>query len=439
MCILEEQKPMSAVEFQAKATAPSAKPPKRGHSDDDMLERAFWSSISFNPPLYGADTPISMFDKNVPWGWNLRHINCLFKEYKVPQIVGVNTPMTYFGSWRSFFGWHKEDCDLMSVNFMHLGAPKVWYCVSPKDAPKFDAMAKQLFPEAARACPAFVRHKDVVISPKVLKAYNVPFTQAKQRPGEFIVLNAAAYHAGFNLGFNAAEAVNFAVPEWMPVGRDCLQCECGALPDGVQLDMSIFYPDLYDSTSEEESEEEEETPPAKRKRGRPPSAATLLARKKGAAGRKSGSKEEESEEEDDQGTPKKARRGAVLNPRTPRVPELPQLKKAIALPSGAAHVNWGPVADEHPMALVTKDPESKQISFELVHRLNKKGSKKGGVWVGSLKEDGDGLFRPAAGPKQEQLGWNYPKLVRVRTEWTSGVGRKRGGWKLTTKLERILM
>jgi len=34
--------------------------------------------------------------------------------------------------------------------------------------------------------------------------------QAKQQPGEFIVLNAAAYHGGFNLGFNCAEAINFA-------------------------------------------------------------------------------------------------------------------------------------------------------------------------------------------------------------------------------------
>jgi hypothetical protein len=29
--------------------------------------------------------------------------------------------------------------------------------------------------------------------------------QAKQEPNEFIVLNAAAYHAGYNMGFNCAE------------------------------------------------------------------------------------------------------------------------------------------------------------------------------------------------------------------------------------------
>lgn len=39
-----------------------------------------------------------------------------------------------------------------------------------------------------------------------------PSPQAKQEPNEFIVLNAAAYHAGYNLGFNCAEAINFAMP-----------------------------------------------------------------------------------------------------------------------------------------------------------------------------------------------------------------------------------
>ncbi len=50
--------------------------------------------------------------------------------------------MTYFGMWRSFFGWHKEDADLYSVNFLHWGAPKVWYCVPPSAKDKFERMAK---------------------------------------------------------------------------------------------------------------------------------------------------------------------------------------------------------------------------------------------------------------------------------------------------------
>ena len=149
--------------------------------------------------------------------------------------------MTYFGMWRSFFAWHKEDADLLSINFLHFGATKHWYAISPRDQSKFDRLAKGIFPDLNRACPAFLRHKDILLSPTLLHAHGIPyievrwalsllialpstsmcggplptpycrtfrvkrsstpyFEQAKQEEGEFIVLNAAAYHSGFNTG-----------------------------------------------------------------------------------------------------------------------------------------------------------------------------------------------------------------------------------------------
>ncbi|GLI64915.1 hypothetical protein VaNZ11_008308 [Volvox africanus] len=228
---------------------------------DPDLERAFWSNVTLNPPMYGADTPTSFFDDKLPYGWNLQHLGDLLQNHpKVDSVPGVTTPMTYFGMWRSFFGWHKEDADLYSVNFLHWGAPKVWYGVAPSAKLKFERMAQSLFPELHRACPAFVRHKDIMLSPACLKTYGVPCMRACQRPNEFIVLNAAAYHAGFNSGFNCAEAVNFGMKEWIPVGKEAVPCRCSALKDGVRISMKLFDPkwvDPYETPSESSQEEED--------------------------------------------------------------------------------------------------------------------------------------------------------------------------------------
>ena len=64
--------------------------------------------------------------------------------------------------------------------------------------------------------------------------------QARQEAGEFIVLNAGAYHCGYNLGFNCAEAVNFATSDWIELGETASTCTCRALEDPVTLDMKLF-------------------------------------------------------------------------------------------------------------------------------------------------------------------------------------------------------
>lgn len=49
----------------------------------------------------------------------------------------------------------------------------------------------------------------------------------------------------------AAEAVNFAMEEWLEVGCAAVPCTCSCLPDGVALDMGIFIPELREGSSGE--------------------------------------------------------------------------------------------------------------------------------------------------------------------------------------------
>ncbi|CAL8468488.1 g8028 [Coccomyxa elongata] len=237
--LLVEQKPMSlAKDFRPIAVGDDSLPPAKETPEE--VERRFWRNITLRPPLYGADVPGSLFDADLK-GWNLRHLDSLLSrtlEKKNLAIPGVSTPYLYFGMWRSIFAWHTEDMDLASVNYLHCGAPKAWYCIPPAHRERFERFLQGMLPDMFRACPEFFRHKELLVSPYMLLQNNIPVVRCVQRPGEFIINYPGAYHSGFNHGFNCAESTNFATKSWIAVGVNAGFCECQK--DSVAIQMSLF-------------------------------------------------------------------------------------------------------------------------------------------------------------------------------------------------------
>eukprot|EP00232_Nephroselmis_pyriformis_P000998 CAMPEP_0182909358 /NCGR_PEP_ID=MMETSP0034_2-20130328/35706_1 /TAXON_ID=156128 /ORGANISM="Nephroselmis pyriformis, Strain CCMP717" /LENGTH=343 /DNA_ID=CAMNT_0025045605 /DNA_START=102 /DNA_END=1130 /DNA_ORIENTATION=+ len=263
--LLIEGKPMSLKkEFKPMATSPECAPPATENASE--LERFYWKNVTLNPPLYGADCPGSLFDSSVK-GWNIAKLDTLLSrtlESNKCQISGVTTPYLYFGTWRSTFAWHCEDMDLYSVNYLHFGAKKFWYCIPPEYKAKFELMLKGQLPELFRGCPEFMRHKELLVSPWLLQQYNIPVIKMVHEPGQFVINYPGAYHSGFNHGFNCAESTNFATQRWVPIGRKASICECSR--DSVNIDMDLFSPGKKRKKVESDDDDSDGSP-SEKKRG----------------------------------------------------------------------------------------------------------------------------------------------------------------------------
>jgi hypothetical protein len=136
------------------------------------------------------------------------------------------------------FGWHKEDMDLFSINYLHEGRSKFWYGVDLTCNEKFENFVKSKFPDYFKDCPEYIRHKTTLIYPGLLLANGIKMSRVQHNVGEFIISRAAAYHSGFNFGYNVAEAVNFALPNWLDIGAVAKSCTCSG--DAVRINMTSF-------------------------------------------------------------------------------------------------------------------------------------------------------------------------------------------------------
>ncbi|KAE8684211.1 putative lysine-specific demethylase JMJ16 [Hibiscus syriacus] len=188
--------------------------------------------------LYGADLETGVFgsgfpnkssqvgfassEKYIKSGWNLNNFPRLpgsVLNYEISDISGVLVPWLYVGMCFSSFCWHVEDHHLYSLNYMHWGAPKIWYGIPGKHASKLEEVMKKHLPDLFDEQPDLLHKLVTQLSPSILKSEGVPVYRCVQNAGDFVLTFPRAYHAGFNCGFNCAEAVNVAPVDWLPHGQ----------------------------------------------------------------------------------------------------------------------------------------------------------------------------------------------------------------------------
>ncbi|KAF9511580.1 hypothetical protein BS47DRAFT_1394971 [Hydnum rufescens UP504] len=212
---------------------------KLNFSEDDV-EREFWRLVESPTESveieYGADVHSTTHGSAMPTmethplneysndPWNINNIPILpgsLLRYIKSDISGMTVPWTYVGMVFSTFCWHNEDHYTYSINYMHWGDTKTWYGIPGEDAAKFEAAIKKEAPDLFEAQPDLLFQLVTLMHPERVRNAGVRVYAANQRAGEFVVTFPQAYHCGFNHGFNFNEAVNFALPEWLPFGRAC--------------------------------------------------------------------------------------------------------------------------------------------------------------------------------------------------------------------------
>uniref|UniRef100_A0A1I8PMS0 [histone H3]-trimethyl-L-lysine(4) demethylase n=1 Tax=Stomoxys calcitrans TaxID=35570 RepID=A0A1I8PMS0_STOCA len=211
----------------------------------DLVEREFWrivSSIDEDVTVeYGADlhtmdhgsgfpTKSSLYllpgdQEYAESSWNLNNLPLLEDSilgHINADISGMNAPWMYVGMCFAAFCWHNEDHWSYSINYLHWGEPKTWYGVPGSCAEQFEETMKQAAPELFASQPDLLHQLVTIMNPNILMNNRVPVYRTDQNAGEFVITFPRAYHAGFNQGYNFAEAVNFAPADWLKMGRECI-------------------------------------------------------------------------------------------------------------------------------------------------------------------------------------------------------------------------
>lgn len=200
-----------------------------GLTEAEIEDRA-WQQLeqgSLNA-LYAINNEFTLFNDQCRFG-NLSKFSTresIIHQKNMKQLEGIHTPYVYIGSWPSNFALHLEECNLNAINFLHRGMKKIWYIIPIAENDKLEKLAREFGKVISTTCKNFIRHKSLMIAPTVLKKYGIKFSRVTQNPGEYIVTFSGGYHAGFNCGWNEAEAINFGTSRWLENVEKFKPCAC---------------------------------------------------------------------------------------------------------------------------------------------------------------------------------------------------------------------
>ncbi|CAF1069086.1 unnamed protein product [Rotaria sordida] len=215
----------------------------------------FWSTISNSVSLYVPNIDDSLFTKRET-SFNMANLASLLKYYP-KRIPGVTTSVLHMGMWSSAVGTHIDEYDLISLNYLHHGSPKIWYIIHPSCYTKFEELVNKLklFSDiSSSCCLSPLQHKTLLIKPSFLHIHSIEYYQIEQKLNELIVIFPGTYHFYFDTGFNLSETVKYALPSFLQFQRRSPRlCSCTISSSSifVNINRRFFTNDILNQFQKE--------------------------------------------------------------------------------------------------------------------------------------------------------------------------------------------
>ena len=189
------------------------------------VENRFWNIIEERDKhvcVHEAHIDTSEFGFGFPaqknkHPWNLKNLSHSTSNVlrSMGSVIGVTAPTLHIAMLYSCVCWYRDPHNLPWIEYLHSGAPKIWYSISSQNEASFNSAMKKLVPNMIREGPFWLPADTTMVSPATLSKHGVTVTRVVQYPGQFILVLPGAFTSSLSTGYTLSESVYFARQQYL--------------------------------------------------------------------------------------------------------------------------------------------------------------------------------------------------------------------------------
>ncbi|XP_078469951.1 uncharacterized protein LOC144732346 [Lampetra planeri] len=197
-----------------------------GKVDTNFVSSGF--PIGRSEPFSRHSWNLTMLPSNP--GSVLRHLGAL---------SGVTVPWLNVGMVFSTWVWARDPHYLPSIDYLHTGADKIWYCIPASQKDKLEKVVHSLLQANGKSGLEMLQNS--MVSPEVLSHAGVSVYRTVQRSGQFVVTFPGSFTSSVSCGYSVSETITFAPADWLPLGcRAAEEVKRRCIPNMFPMDKLLY-------------------------------------------------------------------------------------------------------------------------------------------------------------------------------------------------------